>query len=126
MCFQIDSAKDDDELRSLFTDCNNESILLETGFRLPLCRLICTDKGSIKSAIRDYHSLIKIKPELDQFASGLETLGVLQVIKKYPALIAPLFTKHENAKKIDKGMKLAFLELLLVLFMLYFDVCRLF
>ncbi len=101
---QIDLTENDDQLRSLFTDSTKESILLETGFRLPLCRLTCADKELLKSTIRDYHSLVKIKPELDQFAAGLETVGVFQIIKKYPTLIAPLFVKHESSKKIDKGI----------------------
>ena len=38
MCvLQIDSAEGDDQLRSLFNDTDNESILLEMGFRLALC-----------------------------------------------------------------------------------------
>lgn len=104
MCVQIDLAEGDDQLRSLFNDLDNESILLETGFRLALCHLTCADKKLIKSAIRDYHSLVKIKPELDQFADGLKTLGVLEAMKKQPSLMTPLFTKHESIKRIDKGM----------------------
>ena len=49
-----------------------------------MCRLTCADKEGIKSAIRDYHSLIKIKTELDQFSDGLKTLGVLQAVKEHP------------------------------------------
>ena len=104
MCLQIDSAEGDDQLRSLFNDTDNESILLETGFRLALCRLTCADKEVIKSAIRDYHSLIKIKTELDQFSDGLKMLGVLQAVKEHPDLMAPLFTKHETAKRVNKGI----------------------
>ena len=61
------------------------------------------DKGAIKSSIIDYHSLIKIKPELDQFVDGLKTLGIHEAIKQYPNLMMPYFTKEESGKKINKG-----------------------
>ena len=52
--------------------------------------------GAIKSVIIDWHSLIKIKPELDQFVDGLKTLGTHEAIKQYPHLMTPFFTKKEE------------------------------
>ena len=61
-------AESDDQLRSLFTDPENESLILETGFRKPL-------PLAIKAALRDHHTLVKIKPEMDQFIDRLATVG---------------------------------------------------
>lgn len=84
----------DNELQSLFlNDMEYESLVLETGFRIPLCRITCADKASVKNALRDYHSLVKIKSELDQFADGLKIMGVLQAMRKYPSWLAPLLSK---------------------------------
>lgn len=101
---QIDSVQGDEDLRLLFYDDDNASLLLDTGFRKPLACLTCSDKALLKDTLRDYHTLVKIKPELDQFADGLETLGVLQALKKYPSLMAPLFA-HEK-REINKGILL--------------------
>lgn len=83
----------------MFTDdVDNEGFILETGFRKPLCQLVCRDKPAIKAALRDHHTLVKIKPELDQFLDGLKTLGVLDEVKKYPSLMEPYLL---NMKKVD-------------------------
>lgn len=96
---QIDCAESDMKLRDVFDDDegngDNGLLLLETGYRKPLSSLGCEDKPCIKKAIRDYHTLVKIKPELDQFSDGLETLNVLPMMKKYPSLMSSLF--------VDKG-----------------------
>ena len=49
------------------------------------------DKNELKNALRDYHSLIKIKAELDQFTDGLYTREVFTYMQKYPHLMNPLF-----------------------------------
>ena len=56
---------------------DNGLLLLETGYRKPLSTISCEDKPFTKKAVCDYHTLVKIKPELDQFSEGLETLNVL-------------------------------------------------
>ena len=35
-------------------------------------------------------------PEMDQFAEGLESLGVLSSMKKYPDLMRPLFVAEHQ------------------------------
>ena len=81
----------------------NGLLLLETGYRKPLSSLTCDDKPCIKEAVRDYHTLVKIKPELDQFSDGLETLSVLQTVKKYPSLMSPLFV-DQGSECLNKGI----------------------
>ncbi len=104
---QIDCAKSDTELRAVFDDeqGNGDSglLLLETGYRKPLSSLSCEDKPCIKKALRDYHTLVKIKPELDQFSDGLETLNVLPTMKKYPSIMSSLFVDR-GKDYLNKGI----------------------
>ena len=91
-------------MKEIFTDEENQLLLLETGYRKPLCTLTCDDKAAIKTAIRDYHTLVKIKPEIDQFADGLKVLNVLEHMKKYPSMMAPLFVDEGDAYlSVNKG-----------------------
>ena len=63
-----------------------------TGYRKAICNLTLQDKESLKSALLDYHCLLKVKAEIDQFAGGLADVGVLQYVKQFPDLMKPLFT----------------------------------
>ena len=49
----------------------------------------------------DYHSLVKIKAELDQFIEGLNTLDVLSFIRKHSKLMGTLFC--HQLSKLSKG-----------------------
>ena len=89
-------------MKEIFADEENQLLLLETGYRKALCTLTCDDKEAIKTAIRDYHTLVKIKPEIDQFADGLRVLNVLEYMKKYPSMMAPLFVDESDAY-LNKG-----------------------
>lgn len=60
------------------------------------------DVTSIKIALRD-QTFIKVKAECDQFAAGMETLGVMDSVKKYPSLMKSLFCDTERPK-LDKGI----------------------
>ena len=50
-----------------------------------------SDKGRVRSALVDYHCMLKVKSEMDAFAEGLQVLGVLTMIRMYPDLFKPLF-----------------------------------
>jgi len=90
--------KDDkDDLSYLVTD---------TGFRVPLSCVKVTDKTSLCKAVREYHTIIKILPEVNQFGEGLEVLGVLTMMRKYPELLSDYFIDKEK-KPINKGMLVA-------------------
>ena len=78
----------------------NDTLIIETGYRKPLCRLTMEDVPGLKQTLRD-HVLVKVKAELDQFCEGLNTLGVLEKMKRYPSLMAPLFT-DSGKKELDK------------------------
>ena len=79
-------------------------VTVTTGYcSWPLSLLNCDNKPCIKKAIRDYHTLVKIKPELDQFLDGLKTLNVLQTMKMYPSLMSPLFV-DQGSDCLNKGI----------------------
>ena len=88
---QIDDAEDADDLRAVFGMDESAELLLSTGFRKPICQLIIEDKECLRSVLLDYHCLLKVKAEMDQFAEGLMSLGVLEMMKRYPELLSPLF-----------------------------------
>ena len=103
---QIDLAQSEKELRFLFSEENSDKgesdgLVAETGYRKPLCNLTLKDVPQLKQTLRD-HMLVKVKAELDQFSEGLTTLGVLDKVKKYPSLMAPLFIDC-GRKKLDKS-----------------------
>ena len=68
-------------------------LLLSTEFRKPLCRLAIEDKECLRLVLLDYHCLLKVKAEMDQFVEGLKSLGVLEMVKCHPDLFAPLFVE---------------------------------
>ena len=93
-------------MRFLFSEENcdkeeNNGLITETGYRKPLSLLKLEDIPQLKQTLRD-HVLVKVKAELDQFCEGLTTLGVLDKVKMYPSLMAPLFTDI-GRKELDKS-----------------------
>ena len=65
--------------------------LHQSGYRKPLCRLDLNDKNTLKSALVDYHCLLKVKAAMDQFCDGLQRVGALQLVRTHPKLLKPLF-----------------------------------
>jgi len=66
---------------------------------LQRCPLWGRDKPSLCRVLRDYHTLIKVLPEIDQFAKGLDDVGVLKYVRKFPELMRPLF-ETDTKKRI--------------------------
>lgn len=88
---QIEDATSEDELREYLAEEEAASLLFATAFRKPLMSLSIEDKPCVKSSLIDYHTMLKAKAEMDQFAEGLGSLGVLEMTKCYPDLFLPLF-----------------------------------
>ena len=78
-------------MREIFDDPDHELAILETGYRKPLSILSVSDKAAVASTLKT-HVLARVKPELDQFADGLNSLGVLEAVKSHPQLMTPFFT----------------------------------
>lgn len=77
-------------------------MILETGFRRPLIRITLQDKESLQSTLRHYYSFISVKAEIDQFAEGLATFGVLDMIRQHSQFMRPLFVSVAR-EKLNKG-----------------------
>ena len=61
---QIDDAETDDDVKVLFNVNKASELLFVTGYRKAIGS---QDKGNIKAALLDYHCLLKVKAEMDQF-----------------------------------------------------------
>ena len=67
-----------------------------------LSQLSLLDRDELCKTVKDYHTLVKILPEMDQFCAVLQTLGVLDMLCKYPEIMQPLFIQAGPRKKLDK------------------------
>lgn len=86
---QINAAETEDALRNIFLNEQFTYFVEEMGFRRPLNLLGLDEKGLV-SSLREYHTLVKGRMELD----GLSTHNVLQMIRNEPKLMKPLFVSH--------------------------------
>ena len=76
-------------------------LLQETGYRKPFVKLTMADKCELKAAMVDYHCMIKVKAAMDQYAEGLQSLKVLDLVHQFPSLTRPFFVADNN--KITAG-----------------------
>ena len=66
--FDLYHAQDADDLCAVFAMNEAAELLLSTGFQKPICSLAMEDKECLRSVLLDYHCLLKVKAEMDQFA----------------------------------------------------------
>ncbi len=116
--FQITDADTDEKLRLVFEKDDNVALVCETGYTKALCLVSMADKEGLKNALRDYHSLIKIKAELDQFTEGLRTCEILTYVQKYSELMRPLFCQQPSI--LSKGMSIIHNNALILFFCVEF------
>ena len=64
---------------------------------------LCTGNGGQKQALVDYHCLIRVKAEMDQFRDGLTDIGITDFLKQYPDITRPLLTSTSHGQ-IDAGL----------------------
>ena len=50
------------------------------------------------STLKQYHTITKVKAELDQFLEGLETMGVLCMTKQHSDVMKVFFVASDNTK----------------------------
>ena len=81
--FQVEDAEENEQLRAALMIDEATCLLEECGFRKPTCMVTLSDRAALRSALVDYHCMIKVKSAMDQFIEGLQTLSVLDWIKKY-------------------------------------------
>lgn len=66
-------------------------VLQSCGFRKPICSLTRTDVPQLIECVIMHVCIYERKAELDQMVLGLQDAGVLEMIRKHPALFQPLF-----------------------------------
>ena len=85
-CFEIDDAV---------------PLLYDTGYTKSINDLRLIDKSAIIMALIDYHLMVKVKAEMDQFKDGLVTLGFLRFLVSMPKEWESYFlTPH---RKVNAG-----------------------
>ena len=67
-------------MENIFADEMMASFLAETGYKKPP---IVSNKFEMCSTLKQYHTLTKVKAELDQFMEGLESMGVLGMTREH-------------------------------------------
>lgn len=101
----MEGAHSDQSLRSVFEDSHFELCILETGYRKPLTMLTLSDKPILQRTLR-WHTLFRVKAELDQFREGLRTCDVLSLVEQYPDKMAIFFTHRRQ--DLTRGMSIGF------------------
>lgn len=117
---QLLEAENDDDVKLCFAIEEGQTLLLETGFRKGLSKLMLTDVPTILDALLDYHLIIRVKAELDQFIEGLNTLGFLQDLRTNPSLWKPYFI-HVDEELTSGEMIIA----IIMISQLYGGLCNL-
>ena len=59
-----------------------------------------SDRDAFASAVAKHYTILKCRAELDQLLQGLETLGVLPLIRSNPCMMRPLFTGTGQEQKL--------------------------
>ena len=88
-------------LRALLNEERWQTLLLDTGYRKPLSQVTSNDVLTIARVLRNFYTLIRVKPEIDQLLEGLSSLRVLEYVRKYPNLFLPMFQTEES--QLTKG-----------------------
>ncbi len=71
---QIHLAENNIMLQAIFSDDDTiASVLFGTGYQKPFHKISMDDKDDIINVISTYHTLVKVKAQIDQFVSGLQT-----------------------------------------------------
>jgi len=86
-------------------DGDGLQLLYDTGFPKSINDVRVSDKRRLLSALIDYHLMVKVKAEMDQYREGLQTLGFLEVLNSNPEEWQPYFVAEE--KKLTAGIHLS-------------------
>ena len=77
-------------MRAIFDDSSYELAILDTGYRKSLASLRVGDGRTLVQLLKT-NVLMRVKPELDQFISGLKCCGVLDALRAHPAVLSKCF-----------------------------------
>jgi len=57
-----------------------------------------SDRFEIRSVLKQYHTITKVKAGVSQFLDGLNTMGVLQMIRQHSDLMKAFLVPTENIR----------------------------
>ena len=100
---QINAAQGNADLRTVCLQEEYSNLILETGMRKPLSSLTLVDKDELCKTLCHYYIFLRGQCELDQFVEGLTTYGVLDMMRKCPRLMEPLFVASQESQ-LSKGI----------------------
>lgn len=75
---------------------DNLDFIVDAGFSKPLSSITMEIKEELVKVLCLHHILLKAKAELDQLKEGLQSLGVLNIMKNSPSFFLSLFTATEK------------------------------
>ena len=98
---QLKDVKDVSALRQLLFDAADT--VIDCGYSKPLTSANLVDIEEISDKVALHRTLLVSLAEIDQLISGLNVLGVADLIKEYPHLFLSFFTS-EHRKKLTAGV----------------------
>lgn len=88
---QLKSAESDSDIQEAFGTDEAMDTLYATGYAKATTHLALTDRTDLLNVLLGYHLMAKVKSEMDQFLSGLNTFNLLDHIRQNPVLWKPYF-----------------------------------
>jgi hypothetical protein len=93
---KLDVADSNEKVREIFENNEASDMLYITGFKKATQKLTFEDRATLKSVLIDYHCIVKVKAEMDQFIEGIATTDVLRLMRHSPAKFKCLFVPSLN------------------------------
>ena len=91
------------EVQVIFAINEAEAMLVDSGYRKPMTKLIVTDAKDLKLALINQQCMLKVKAYTDQFIEGHEVLGIMNVIRKYPDIMKEFFVFNPEKSVMTPG-----------------------
>ncbi len=94
---QLLGAKSNDEIRTL-VDSEEFAFRFDAGVTMPSTSVTLENKEEVAGALAMHYLVYSCKGELDQFKQGLSCLGMLELARRHPQLMRPLFLSSGKVK----------------------------
>ena len=88
-------------------------LLYDTGFTKSINDLTISDQPSIVQSLVDYHLMIKVKAQMDQFKDGLKALGFLSMLTSKPSEWERYFIVPERKVTAGRYIRVSYVVRLL-------------
>lgn len=103
----MQAATDDEGLCATLEDETMADYFTQTGY---LKAVTIANRNEIVNVMAIYHTILKVKAQLDQFLEGLKSLLIDKQIKLHPDVMQPLFV-YQPSKKVTAGKCAIILQL---------------